>query len=180
MRRSSAALVGHHPARKAGPERHTTAPGSVRRPHQQPQNRYQDPAYPTVGPRAVRPCPVITARKVSVRVRVRVRVGCAHACKSATRRRGLTQGCGSVPGRTRAPQGRAPVPNAPCPNPEACPAARPHVGLGSAAPPAIEAGCEASVGRGGAMRGCRVWPTRAGKARPQRHARAAPAAYVRF
>jgi len=61
-----------------------------------------------------------------------------------------------------------------------CPAARPHTSASSAAPPAIEAGCDASVGRGGAMRGCRVWPTRAGKARPQRHARAAPAAHVRF
>ena len=89
-------------ARLCNVEGHEPAGGSVRRPPQQPQNRYQDPAYPTVGPRAVRPCPVITARKVSVRVRVRVRVGCAHACKSATRRRGLTQGCGSVPGRTRA------------------------------------------------------------------------------
>ena len=99
------------------------------------------------------------ARPSSFALASRVRVGCAHACKSATRRRGLTQGCGSVPGRTRAPQGRAPVPNAPCPKPEACPAARPHVGLGSAAPPAIEGGCVASVGRGGAMRGCSVWPT---------------------
>ena len=119
------------------------------------------------GPRPYRPSgPILPAKT------------CVHLCKSATRRRGLTQGCGSVPGRTRAPQGRAPVPNAPCPKPEACPAARPHVGLGLAAPPAIEGGCVASVGRGGAMRGCSVWPTREGKARPQGRARGEPAAQV--
>ena len=94
--------VGHSldtaPSGRPGPERHMIAPGSVRVPPQQPQNRYRDPAYPTVQGRA----PVITARKASVRVRVRVGVGCAHACKSATLRRGLTQGSGSAPGRTHA------------------------------------------------------------------------------
>ena len=67
-----------------------------------PNSLRTDTMTPPTPPWAPGPCPVITARKVSVRVRVRVRVGCAHACKSATRRRGLTQGCGSVPGRTRA------------------------------------------------------------------------------
>ena len=76
-----------------------------------------------------------------------------------------------APGRSRRAQRALPEPGS-VPGPSV------HVSASSAAPPAIEAGCDASAGRGGAMRGGRAWPTRARKARPQGHARAEPAAHV--
>ena len=64
------------------------------------------------------------------------------------------------------------------PEPGSVPCPSSHTSASSAAPPAIEAGRDASAGRGGGMRGGRARPTRARKARPQGHARAEPAAHV--
>ena len=100
-----------------------------------------------------------------------------HARKPATRRRGPTPGCGSVPGRTRAVSACATRATR-LPEPGSVPCPSSHISASSAAPPAIEAGRDASAGRGGGMRGGRAWPTRARKAIPQGHARAEPAAQV--
>lgn len=100
------------------------------------------------------------------------------ACESATRRRGLTHGSGSAPGRTRAVSACATRATRALPEPGSVPSPSSHTSARSAAPPAIEAGRGASAGRGGGVRGGRARPTRARKARPQGHARAQPAAQV--
>ena len=100
------------------------------------------------------------------------------ACESATRRRGLTHGSGSAPGRTRAVSACATRATRALPEPGSVPSPSSHTSARSAAPPAIEARRGASAGRGGGMRGGRARPTRARKARPQGHARAQPAAQV--
>ena len=64
------------------------------------------------------------------------------------------------------------------PEPGSVPCPSSHTSASSAAPPAIEAGRDASAGRGGGMRGGRAWPTHARKARPQGRARGEPAAQV--
>jgi hypothetical protein len=79
-----------------------------------------------------------------------------------------------APGRSR----RAQRAQRALPEPGSVPCPSSHTSASSAAPPAIEAGRDASAGRGGAMRGGRARPTRARKARPQGRARGEPAAQV--
>ena len=67
---------------------------------------------------------------------VRVRAS-LNPYRSATRRRGLTQGRGSAPGRTRAVSACSTRATRPCPQPAACPNAPAHSRASSIAPPAI-------------------------------------------
>ena len=92
-----------------------------------------DPRHLRVAPTPHRTSEVITARKATVRVGAPGRTRAVSACTTRATRLARTR-------------------SVPCPSP--------HISASSAAPPAIEAGRDASSGRGGAMR-CRragAWP----------------------
>ena len=94
---------------------------------------------------------MITARKATVRVGAPGRTRAVSACTTRATRLARTR-------------------SVPCPSP--------HISASSAAPPAIEAGRDASSGRGGAMRCRRAGASPHAVALRQRRARAAQAAHV--